>query len=136
MCVSLYPANASIVENTIADATAGAVFDINASGETSADNNRFLGNIALKTQFGAVIKARPEPGPTALGMPKNNTVTNFVAIGVESVGMYVRGVRSQRCDHCMFFNNASNAGLIVDVEPSAPGDGVYSFFSDNSLILR
>ncbi len=135
MCVSLYPANDSIVENTIADATTGGVFDIQASGPTNADNNRFLGNIALKTQYGAVIKARVEPGATALAMPKNNAVNNFVAYGPEEVGIYIRGVRGQRCDHCMLLNSSRNAGLIVDVEPVAPGDGVYSFFSDNSLSL-
>lgn len=135
VCVSLYPGDNTIVENSIADATTGSVFDIQASGPTPADNNRFLGNISLNTGYGAVIKARPEPGATALGMPKNNTVTNFVAIGVEKVGIYLRGVRNQRCDHCMLINNLSNAGLVVDVEAVAPGDGTYSFFTENSLSI-
>lgn len=134
VCVSLYPGDNTIVENSIADVTTLSVFDIQASGPTPADNNRFLGNISLNTEYGAVIKARPEPGPTALGMPKNNTVTNFVAIGVEKVGIYFRGVRNQRCDHCMLLNNPI-AGLLVDIEAVAPGDGSYSFFSDNSLSL-
>ena len=135
VCVSFYPADNSIVENSIADATTGSVFDIQASGPTPADNNRFLGNISLNTEYGAVIKARAEPGATALAMPKNNTVTNFVAIGVEKVGIYFRGVRNQRCDHCMLLNNPAGAGLIVDVEAAGPGDGSYSFFSENSLSL-
>jgi Right handed beta helix region len=132
-CVTLYPADNSIVENVIADATTGAVFDIQASGPTPADNNRFPGNIALNTYFGAVIRARSEPGATALAMPKNNTVTDFVAIGAKSAGIYMRGVRGQRCDHCMVLSNGP--GIVVDVEPANPGDGVYSFSSANSLAI-
>ena len=135
VCVSLYPADNSIIENTIADSTTGAVFDLQASGPTSADNNRFLGNIALSTQYGAVLKARSEPGLTALAMPKNNTITNFVSVGAKRAGIYIRGARGQRCDHCMVLNTSNSHGLVVDVEPRVLGDGVYSFFSSNSLAL-
>ncbi len=133
MCISLYPGDNNIIENTIADATTGTLFDIQAVG--TSDYNRFLGNIALKTQYGIVIKARPEQGATALAMPKNNTVKDLVVINAEVVGAYFRGVRGQRCDNCMLINNLNNSGMIVDVEAVAPGDGVYSFFSDNSLSL-
>jgi hypothetical protein len=135
VCVSLYPGDNSIIENTIADATTGSVFDIQASGPTPGDNNRFLGNIALNTQYGAVIKARPQPGPTALAMPKNNIIENFVAIGVQAVGVYLRGVRGQRCDHCMILNSSKGSGLVVDTEKDSLGDGVYSVFLENSLTL-
>ncbi len=135
VCVSLYPADNTIIENSIADATTGSVFDIQASGPTPADNNRFLGNIAFETEYGAVIKARPEPGQTALAMPKNNTITHFVSIGVERVGLYFRGVKNQRCDHCMVIKSRGSSGIVVDVEDAAPGDGQYSFFSDNSVSI-
>lgn len=131
MCISLYPAGNTIVENLISEGRQTA-FDVQASGETDAVNNRFLGIISLGGNYGVVVKARSE-GTGALFMPRNNVLKDVVVYGAAVVGMYFRGVKNQRCDNCMSLFNPNNSGLIVDVEGGSPGDGQYSFFSDNSL---
>lgn len=130
MCISLYPAGNTVIENLISEGNQTA-FDIQASGETSADNNRFLGVVSIGGNYGLVIKARSE-GTGALFMPKNNIVRDTVVSGA-LLGMYFRGVKNQRCDQCMSLSNRTNAGVVVDVEGGSPGDGFYSFFSENSL---
>jgi parallel beta helix pectate lyase-like protein len=126
--ISVYPGSNNILENNIAEGV-GALADIQAVSRS--DNNQFLGNISLNNRYGIVVRAR---GASASQMPHDNTIKHFVAINSAGVGIYARGAKNTRCENCSALGGAQ--GMVAWKEAAYPGDGQYSFYADNALVMN
>jgi Right handed beta helix region len=126
--IVIYPGSSNIVENNISEGI-GVGFSIQADG--TADNNQLFGNISLNDHYGVTVRAR---GATGSKMPHNTVIKDFVAINSSSVGVYARSAKNTRCVNCSFLGGAS--GLIADKDSGHPGDGTYSFYADNTLVMN
>lgn len=129
VCVSIYPGSHNLVENLISDGPQ-TMFDIQAT--SSSDGNRFLGVIGLGGWYGAVVKARGNSTDT---QPTNTTIRDIVLMNTEDVGLYARGAKRTRCDHCTIIGSGSS-GVIADVEIGSTGDGIASFYATNILSVN
>lgn len=127
-CVVVYPGDDNIIENNISDGTMLKGFSVQALG--AGRGNKFLGNIALGPTIGLSLDVRTGSGSNY--MPRDTVVENMVVINASDTGIRSRGARNTRCDQCMVLS--SKNGLLADTVSAAPGDGVYSFFSNNSLV--
>lgn len=128
-CIVVYPGDDNIIENNISDGTMMKGFSVQALG--AGRGNKFLGNIALGPTIGLSLDVRAGSGPNY--MPRDTVVENMVVINASDTGIRSRGARNTRCDQCMVLS--SKNGLWVDTLPAILGDGIYSFFSNNSLVL-
>jgi len=128
MAITLYPGSNNIVENNISEGNTGLA-DIQAT--STADNNQFLGNIALNNIYGLVIKARGDSGAQ---MPHNTTIKHFVAINPEWNGLSARSAKNTRCENCSVFGG--ERGIVGDCDANYPGDGTYSLYIDNTLVVN
>lgn len=126
-CVVVYPGDSNIIENNISDGSMSKGFSVQATG--AGRGNKFLGNIALGAAIGLSLDVRGS-GPNY--MPRDTVVENMVVINASDTGIRSRGARNTRCDQCMVLT--STRGIAADTATGAPGDGVYSFFSNNSLV--
>ncbi len=127
-CIVVYPGDDNIIENNISDGTMLKGFSVQALG--AGRGNKFLGNIALGPTIGLSLDVRTGSGSNY--MPRDTVVENMVVINASDTGIRSRGARNTRCDQCMVLS--SKNGLLADTVSAAPGDGVYSFFSNNSLV--
>lgn len=129
-CIAVYPGDQNIIENNISDGTMLKAFAVQATG--MGIGNKFYGNIALgPLTIGLAFEARTGTGENY--MPRDNYVENQVVINATNVGIWFRGNKNAICNNCMVIN--SNQGLVVDSPSATPGDGIYSFFSINSLVI-
>ena len=128
-CIVVYPGDDNIIENNIADGTMLKAFSVQARG--AGRGNKFLGNIALGPTMGLSLDVRTGSGSNY--MPRDTVVENMIVINASDAGIRSRGAKNTRCNQCMVLS--SRHGFWVDMLASAPGDGEYSFFSNNSLVL-
>ena len=128
--ISIYPGSFNTFENNVIEGNDIAI-DIQATNLST--NNRFFGDIGLNNHYGMVFKTR-EPGDSANNMPQNTWVTNFVSINSDQVGVYFRGNKNARCDNCSVFGGGG--GVTADVESAFPGDGKFSVYLTNNLVMN
>lgn len=128
-CIVVYPGDDNIIENNISDGAMLKSFSLQATG--AGRGNKFLGNIALGPTIGLSLDVRTGSGSNY--MPRDTVVENMIVINASDAGIRSRGAKNTRCNQCMVLS--SKHGFSVDFLASAPGDGEYSFFSNNSLVL-
>jgi hypothetical protein len=128
-CIVVYPGDGNVIENNISDGAMLKGFSVQALG--AGRGNKSLGNIALGPTIGLSLDVRTGSGSNY--MPRDTVVENMVVINASDTGIRSRGARNTRCDQCMVLS--SKNGLLADTVATALGDGVYSFFSNNSLVL-
>lgn len=137
--IAIYPGADNIVENNIADGTMSKGYAVEATSIST--NNRFYGNISNGPDRGIELDAR---GNGIEKMPNNTYIENFVSInpvtglfgpGSGREGVYSRSARNVVCNQCTVLGSPSR-GYVADKILSNPGDGIYSFFITNSLVLN
>lgn len=126
-CVVVYPGNSNIIENNISDGLILKGFSVQANGAGLA--NKFYGNIAIDPIMGLSVDVR---GKGLAMMPRDTIIENMVVIAPKTFGIRSRGAKNTKCNQCMVLSGPN--GFVVDSVASTPGDGVYSFFSSNSLV--
>jgi hypothetical protein len=130
-CMLAYPGSNNIFENNIAEGNMLKGFAIEALG--TAIGNKFYGNIVFGGALnGIALDAR---GTGLNFMPRDTVIKDFVVVEATSTGIRLFGTKNTRCDNCMAIAGKEGHGLFADVIPSVPGDGAYSIYSDNSLML-
>jgi len=127
-CMLAYPGDNNIFENNISDGSMLKGFAVEALG--AGIGNKFYGNISLGASIGLSLDVR---GIGLTYMPRDTSIENLVVIDASNVGIRSRGAKNTRCNQCTAISGGH--GMLADYVPSDPGDGVYSFFSDNSLML-
>lgn len=129
-CYIAYPGDNNIFENNISDGAMSKGFAVEAMG--AGNGNKFFGNIVLDAAVGISLDVRGIGLPY---MPRNTIIKNMVVINPSLFGIRSRGGKNNRCDNCTVISSGGH-GILADTIASAPGDGIYSFFSDNSLVLN
>lgn len=141
MCVTLYPASFTTVENVFAENVSGLV-DIQATKKS--DGNKVLGSAVLGDRLGSgkawylfVITAR---GNTANQQPDNTTLENVVGINLGGVtigggvGIFSRSSLNTRVKNATVINPLLQ-GFNADENNSYTGGGIHSFFCTNCLTM-
>lgn len=136
-CVSLYPCQDCIIENTIADGSPKVSFltELNASGEVPLKGNKILGSIGYRTSGsnGIYINSR---GPGLTRMPQDTRVENVVIYNQRANS----AIRSSNAKNTMVKNvtlvgAGSQRGLSTDKQ-AGYGDGATSTSIENVLALN
>jgi hypothetical protein len=126
-CGVVYPGNDNIIENNIADGPLLKGFAVQALG--AGRGNGFYGNISIGADIGVSLDVR---GTGLSMMPRDTLIENMVVVGPSSMGIRSRGAKNTQCNHCMVLSTKN--GIAADTVAGEPGDGDYSFFSNNSLV--
>lgn len=126
-CIVVYPGDSNIIENNVSDGSVGKGFSVQASG--TGHGNKFYGNIAIGASIGISLDVR---GTGLDQMPRDTVIENMVVIGSTGVGIRSRGAKNTICNQCMVLTSVN--GIVADTIAGYPGDGLYSFFSNNSLV--
>lgn len=132
-CFIAYPGSDNVFENNIADGYQLKAFAAEATN--NADRNKFLGNIAIGAQRGLQLDART--GTTEQFMPKDNIITDHIAINPTIRGLYIRGGKRNIITNYMILgdNTSGTQGFVADPGPStAQGDGNPSITFSNVLV--
>lgn len=125
--LAIYPGSNNIGENNISEGQRSGI-SISASHETVG--NKFYGNISLKDTYGYLPVAR---GTGINAMPRDTVIENSVVIKPEFAGVLGRGNKNTRIRNMSVFGGPN--GLVADFVSATPGDGIYSFFSENVLVM-
>ena len=134
-CISFYPCQDCIVENSIADGSPKSLWlvEMNASGGTPLKGNKILGSIGYKTSANAIyINAR---GTGSSMMPQNTTVENVVIYGHRRAS----GIRNSDAKNTIIRNATlvgSGGSRGITTDQRGYGDGVYSTTMQNVLSLN
>ena len=126
MGVTVYPGSNNIVENNISEGNV-SVADVQSTRQ--AVGNKFLGNISRRDLYGLVLQSRG----TGTKMPVDTIIENHVSISPTHYGIIARGTKNTRIKNVSLFGGSS--GIIADFEQTGTGDGVYSIFSKNALVM-
>jgi hypothetical protein len=135
--IVIYPGDNNIIENNIADGSMAKGYTV--ESVSISTNNRFYGNISNGPDRGITFDAR---GNSAALMPNDSYIENFVSINPSVAtfgkggreGVYSRSARNIQCKQCTVIGSPSR-GYVADKHSSkSQGDGVYSFFVENSLV--
>jgi hypothetical protein len=106
---------------------------VNSSAPSSG--NTYYGNVSLDEVEGFRPNAR---GDEAAKMPVDTRLSNDVAIGVTSVGIYSRAAKNTSVDHVSIFPAGDKAmGIVADSynAPGHRGDGLSSLAVRDSIIV-
>ncbi|MEZ4272379.1 MAG: right-handed parallel beta-helix repeat-containing protein [Myxococcota bacterium] len=124
--LAIYPGSYNIAENNISE---GNRSGISMQATRTLVNNQLLGNISLHDMYGVGAGARGSGDKIPLGTVISNAVT------VEPIyyGLSVRAGKDTLISNLSAFGG--EVGIVADVDPSVPGDGLASLFSTNSLIV-
>ena len=128
--ITLYPGSNNIVENVISEGN-GFAADIQA--KVAAVNNRFFGVISLNDTYGIVPVARGDGDK----MPKDTYIENFVCITPKKFCIYARSAKNTLIKGAALIGkiDGKSSGLAADAY-SYPGDGVYSTFTENLMVMN
>jgi hypothetical protein len=131
-CISFYPCQDCIVENSIADGSPKPLWlvELNATGEVPLRGNRILGSIGYNTGMnGIYLNAR---GKSLQTMPQNNTVEN-VSIYNHRSNSAIRNsdAKNTIIKNVTLVGSGSRRGVTTDQR--GYGDGVYSTSMTNVL---
>jgi hypothetical protein len=129
---SCYPCSGGLFENNISEGS-NEGFTVNSSAPSSG--NTYYGNVSLDEVEGFRPNAR---GDEAAKMPVDTRLSNDVAIGVTSVGIYSRAAKNTSVDHVSIFPAGDKAmGIVADSynAPGHRGDGLSSLAVRDSIIV-
>ena len=129
---SCYPCKNSIFENNIAeDWDVG--FDIQA--KTDSINNKYFGNIVMRTRYGFLFAARSDSSSGADIMPTDTQLTHNVTMDMDMTGVaaYFRSNKNTHVDNCSFLGGT---GYGISADLGAGGDGNLSVFGANVLVMN
>lgn len=124
--LTVYPGSNNIGENNVSEGQRTGI-SISASDETVG--NKFFGNISLNDFYGMLIVSR---GTGTKLMPRNTVIENAVIVAPSFYGIWGRGNKNTQVKSSSIFGG--EAGILADYEKTNVGDGLYSFFSKNTLV--